>query len=184
MTRRQVLLGAGVLLAGGVSACDTSSGGPTPGPTVGSPTASPTTAKDAALRSAAAQRVRVLLAAYDGVLTGRGPDDPAHVPLMALRADHVAHLEALTGDIPTSAPTTDPPASAPLPSDVPPTTQAPAVPPPGPVPVADLLATERLAEAGNAGDVGAASRELGRLLASIAACEASHEVALGALATP
>ncbi len=199
VSRRQLLAGAGGLLVGGLTACDASNGpSPVPGSSAPSPTpvptVSPTSTTDASLRSASAARVRTLLASYDGALTGRDAADPARTQLLALRADHAAHLQALTGEVPPPAPelfratpaaTASPRAGDPVRSGADPSTspKAPAPPlPPAAVPVTALLAAERLAEAGNAGDVAAASGPLARLLASVAACEASHEVALGAVA--
>lgn len=189
MTRRQLLAGAGLLAAGGLAACDAAPDTPAPpGSATRSapPTASPSAVAtaDAELRGAAADRTRVLLAAYDDVLEGRDDADPVRAPLQALRADHAAHLEELTGERPP-APPPDRPAGRSSPSTPGPTTQGPSTQgpsQPAPVPVEALLAAERLAQAGNAEAARTSPRELARLLASIAACQDSHEVVLGAVA--
>lgn len=150
-TRRQ-LLGAGslVLLAG----C-TDDAPPAPEPVD----------PDDALRDAAVARERALLEAYDAVLLAL----PALAPrLVLLRGEHVAHLTALTGPLPSASPSV---------TTVPP----PAVPPPptAAAALAGLVTAEREAAGGHAADVAAASRELAGLLAALSASEASHAAVLG-----
>lgn len=151
VTRRDVLL-VGVVAAS-APAC-TSNRRPGPPPRVD---------PDVALREAALAREKLLLAAYDAGLA-------AHVelqPLLApLRADHATHLEALTALV-LGAPPVRPT----------PTVPAPVVPPVATTPVAQrvaLRALERSTQAAHRDAALLASRALAPLLASLAACEASH----------
>ncbi len=119
---------------------------------------------DDALRAAAAERERALLARYDAVLAAE-PELSAR--LLPLRGHHAEHLLALVGP-PASgrpSPTTGPPA---------------AVPPPAGAAAAlrDLVAAERAAGAAHATDCLTASRSLASVLASLSASELSHPVAL------
>ncbi|MCU1674686.1 MAG: hypothetical protein JWN77_2799 [Frankiales bacterium] len=98
---------------------------------------------DVALRAAAVAREVDLISLYDAL-----PPSPVHA---ALRAEHVEHLRALGGVLPSVRPPR---------------------PDPQPVPA------ERAAAAGHAADALRASRELAGVLASLAASEASHPVAL------
>lgn len=153
-TRRQ-LLGAGslVLLAGCTDA---------------PPPALAPVDPDVALRAAAVARERALLEAYDGALLALPGLASRLVPL---RAEHAAHLVALTG--PPSSPK---PSAAPSRS----TGGAPAVPPAATAAsaLAGLVQAERAAASGHAADVTAASRGLAGLLAALSASEASHPVVL------
>lgn len=135
LTRRAVLAGAGGLLLTACTGRRTPAARPTPDP-------------DVALRAAAVARERALLAAYDAHLAAT----PALAARLApLRADHLAHLQALgAGPVPGPAP-------APLPV------------------LADL---ERRTAEGHAQDCVTASRRLAPVLASLSACEASHLVVL------
>lgn len=99
---------------------------------------------DVALRAAAVERERGLLARYDAA-----PPSPV---VAAIRAEHEQHLTALGA--PSPAPTAPPPASG------------------------SLVAAERAAAAGHAADAMKASPALAAVLASLAASEASHPVAL------
>lgn len=112
---------------------------------------------DAALRRAAVERERTLLALYDAAAAGSGPADAA--VLQAVRAEHAEHLAALLGR-PTAPPTAAPSASA-----------TPATRP-------QLVAAERSAAQAHATAAVTASADLAGLLASLAASEASHPVAL------
>ncbi len=136
-TRRQVLVAAAV---GGVAACtgerDTRAAD-----------------RDAALRQAAVQRERDLLAAYDAALSRTTPDAAL---LQALRAEHAAHLAVL-----------DPLAAGPSPA-----------PRPAAVDRTRLTALERAAATAHAAAALSAGRALAGVLASCSASEASHAVAL------
>ena len=120
------------------------------------PTPAPTD-PDVALREAAVARERRLLQAYDAVLLAL----PALAErLLPVRAEHLTHLTALTG--------TSPAGSSPAGSS--PVTAALAL--------AGLVEAERLASAGHAGDVAAASRPLAAVLAALSASEACHPLVL------
>ncbi len=135
-TRRQVLASAVVL---GATACTSGRPG--------------RTNPDTALRSAAVERERALIAAYDALLARR----PADAPLLrALRAEHASHLAAL-----------DPLAAPPSASASPP-----------PVDRARLRALERAAATAHGAAAVGAGRALAGVLASCSASEASHAVAL------
>jgi hypothetical protein len=110
---------------------------------------------DVAVRAAAVAREVELLSAYDEALAAAAPG--ASAELAAVRADHEAHLAALGAPSPAASPS----ASA----------QVPASP-------GALAARERSAAAAHAADALRASRPLAALLASMAASEASHLVAL------
>jgi hypothetical protein len=121
---------------------------------------------DAALRTAAVERERALLAAYDAVLAA----SPAALPRLGpLRAEHEAHLTALgvgTRAFPAGSATPSPSASAPASS-------------PGPSPgAAGLVRLERAAAAAHAAATVTATPALAALLAQLAASESSHLVAL------
>ena len=108
---------------------------------------------DVALTAAAVGRERALLAAYDAALAAA----PARATTLALvRAEHAAHLAALG---------VGPAASA---------AAAPASPAPS-----DLAGAERAAAAAHAAAAVTASPRLAQVLASLAASEAAHQVALG-----
>lgn len=157
--RRALLAGAALLP---LAACTSE---PAPAPPPPDP--------DDLLRGAAAERERSLLAEYDRLL--------AAVPALAvrlrpLRAQHAEHLLALTGPPPTGSPS--PTATTPSPSPPP----APPEVPPAPT-AADALATLVAAEQAAAGAhtadaLTARDLDLAGLLASLAASESSHPVAL------
>lgn len=107
---------------------------------------------DDLLRDAAVVRERALLAMYDAVPVG------LRAKVAATRTDHEAHLAALLG--PAASPVTAP------------ASQAPAIALPA------LVTAERAAAAAHATAALTASGPLAMLLASLAACEASHPVAL------
>lgn len=148
-TRRQALAAGTVVLASAAAGCTTDRH---PRPAARTP--------DDALREAAVARERELVAAYTLALQAL----PQHSPLLAaLLGDHSAHLARL---VPAPAPT--PTASA-----TPPT--APTSPKPS---LRALALLERDAARAHATAVVAASRELAAVLASLAACEASHAAVL------
>lgn len=108
---------------------------------------------DDLLREAATAREQALVDAYGAALGAH----PEHTTLLAsLLGDHAAHLAAL-GPSTASTPT--------------------AVPSPAPS-LRRLAALERSAATQHARDALTASRELAALLASLAACEASHAAVL------
>jgi len=155
---RRALLGTGGLLL--LSAC-TERAAPAPAPID----------PDVALREAAVARERSLLQAYDAVLLVL----PAlGERLLPVRAEHVAHLTALTGPAPTAMPSASAGPSAAAgsgPAAVP-------VPQTAALALTGLAQAERATATGHAGDVAAASRSLAALLASLSASEASHTVVL------
>jgi hypothetical protein len=150
-----------------------------PTPSVRGSAATPTKADLAVKRAAAAEQA--LLLAYDAA-TGEHPELADR--LAPLRADHAAHLVALTPGAPTAS------ASAPAP--------APASPPPpavgsaavGSAPVgaasasdplvvlAGLASLERQAAAARLDDLAVTSGSLAMVLASIGGCEAAHAALL------
>lgn len=155
--RRALLAGAALLP---LAACTTE------------PAPPPPPDPDDLLRSAAAARERALLAEYDRLLVVL----PAlAVRLLPLRAEHAEHLLALTGPPPTGSPTPSvPPTASPLPLP-------PAVPPPPATAdaLAALLAAEQAAAGAHTAEaLDARDRDLAGLLASLAASESSHAVAL------
>ena len=155
--RRALLAGAALLP---LAACTTE------------PAPPPPPDPDDLLRGAAAGRERALLAEYDRLLTVL----PALTTrLLPLRAEHAEHLLALTGPPPTGSPTATPSPTAsplPLPPEVPP-------PPTTADALAALLAVEQSAGGAHTADaLAAADRDLAGLLASLAASESSHAVAL------
>ena len=117
--------------------------------------------RDAQAVQDARARELSLLAAYDAAIAGL-PGDPV---LAGVRAEHLAHLQALGGREPTGGATPTASVSAPPPQ------------------VRDtLMAAERgAATAGQAAAVNARSPATAQLLASIAASEASHPATLGAV---
>ena len=152
------MLGSLALVAGAAAACTDDEPAPAPvGP-------------DPALRAEAADRERVLLAAYDRALdalgaTGMTASALADV-LRGVRGEHAVHLEALVGPPPSMPPSASPSAS-PAPSPLSPEKA-----------VAGLADLERLASAAHAGGAVRASRSLAGLLASLAASEHTHPAVL------
>lgn len=155
LTRRTLLLSATLPLA----ACTDA---PAPEPAPVDP--------DVALRDAAAVREQRLLQDYDAAL--------AAVPSLAavlapLRADHVAHLTALS---PTGSPSTSPTSTG-SPAPTPPA--LPSAPPARRAAVlARLVAAEKAAATAHATDALAASTALSGLLGQLSACESTHPVVL------
>jgi hypothetical protein len=163
LDRRSLLTAAGAvplsaLLAAGLAGCTADPPPPPPDP-------------DDVLRGEAAARERALLEEYDAVLLVL----PALAPrLVPLRAEHAAHLAALTGASPSPFATVGRP--SPASSAVPP----PQVPPPDTAAAAleALVAAERAAASAHGKAALDASPELAGLLASLSASELSHPVAL------
>jgi len=106
---------------------------------------------DVALRADAVARERLLIARYDAAVP-----TPA---VASIRAEHEQHLAALGARLPSASPAPSGPA-------------APAVP------VAALVSAERAAAAEHVAAALQASPALAAVLASLAASEASHPVAL------
>jgi hypothetical protein len=106
---------------------------------------------DDAIRAAAVERELTLIGQYDAYLSTSAPAK-ATATLAAIRADHAAHLTALGHRLPSAPATVARPPS--------------------------LIAAERAAAAAHAAAALDASPELAALLASLAASEASHPVAL------
>ncbi len=121
---------------------------------------------------AAAENESRLLASYAATVA-RHPDLEAR--LGAFVARHQQHLEALTAAAhPDAAP------AAPVATASPDATATAGVPGSGAEAVAKLSAAEQLAATGRDSDVRTVKgAEHARLLASIAACEATHVAALG-----
>lgn len=154
LTRRSAFAAAGLAV---VTAC-TSRERSAPAPAVD---------PDDALRSSAVAREQALLVAYDDALAAA----PALAARIApLRAEHATHLAALLG--PTSSPSPAP--SAPTPST--PTSSTPSQAP-GSL-LLGLVVLERATASAHASAALTASRRLAPVLASLAACEASHVVVL------
>ena len=111
---------------------------------------------DVAARAAAVQREQALVTGYDQALLAA----PSLASRLApLRADHVAHLAALG-------------ATPPVASSAPHVAQLPAAV------LRGLRSLEHSAADGHATAAATTSRRLAPVLASLAACEASHGVAL------
>jgi hypothetical protein len=111
---------------------------------------------DVALRQAAIAAELSLLAMYDAALASARPIRA--VVLQAVRNDHVEHLRALRGPATTASPSPGQPATAPT--------------------LAQLVEAERASGLAHATSALTASPTLAALLASVAASEASHPVAL------
>jgi hypothetical protein len=130
---------------------------------------------DLALHDAAVTRERVLLDAYDAALLAA---PSLALRLAPLRAEHAEHLLALDDADPAPAPS-----GSPSPSRSP-SASASAAPPPPPPPadpatvLAGLVALEAETATGHGAGAVDASRELAVVLATLAASEASHRVAL------
>jgi hypothetical protein len=127
---------------------------------------------DLRLRRVVAAEVRVLVAAYAAVAAAVPDAGSARLArLRSLAAEHEAHVVALEGPPPTASPSPSPSTSTgtPTPSAAPP--QVPSTPAAA---VSWLAGLERAAADRRTGQVLRAGADLGRLLASIAACEATH----------
>ena len=126
---------------------------------------------DLRLRRVVAAEVRVLVAAYAAVAAAVPDAGSARLArLRSLAAEHEAHVVALEGP-PTASPSPSPSTSngTPTPSAAP-----PQVPSTRAAAVSWLAGLERAAADRRTGQVLRAGADLGRLLASIAACEATH----------
>ena len=131
-----------------------------------------------ALAARVADDERKLLAAYDAAI--------AHQPeltatLAPLRADHAAHLVALTPGAPTTVSSPQPTSATPTPSVANPSAETSAANPGSPAQslraetLAALAAREHAAAAARVDDLmSTADGSLARLLASIGGCEAAH----------
>lgn len=147
-TRRQALTAGAAALVATACTAD-----PAPRPAPRTP--------DDALREAAVAREQGLVDAYGAALRAL----PQHTALLApLLGDHAAHLAALRPG-PSSSPATSF-SPSPSPSRLPGAS------------LARLAALERAAAAQHGRDAVVASRGLAALLASLAACEASHAAVL------
>jgi hypothetical protein len=155
---RRTLLRTGLLLPLVATAACTEAGSPPDRPFEPHP--------DVVLADAAAARERSLLAAYDAAL-GLAPALAER--LAPLRAEHAEHLAAL--DVPQlPTPSTEPSATP---------TPAPVLPADPPALLVALAGLERSAATAHADACVRAGRGLAVVLASAAASEASHPVALG-----
>ena len=158
-TRRAVLATGGALA---LAACLPAENPPPPRPD-----------PDLRLRRAVAGEVRVLVAAYAAVAAAAPDAGSARLArLRSLAAEHEAHVVALEGPRPTASPS--PSTRSGSPSASPP--QVPSTPAAA---VTWLAGLERAAADRRTGQVLAAGADLGRLLASIAACESTHADLLG-----
>lgn len=145
--------------------------GPPPGPP-------PPPDPDLALHAAAVAREQALVDAYDTAVLAA----PAlAAKLAAVRAEHLAHLDALEAADP-APPATASPSASPTASPVDPAPPSAPAPPPAPADpatvLARLVAVEAEAATAHANGAVVASRELAVVLATLAASEASHGVAL------
>lgn len=133
---------------------------------------------DLALHAAAVERERELLAAYDEALAGDAARRALLGPLRAAHVEHLAALEAARPSASAAVPATASPSAAP--SSGSPSAGASRGPRRGGrgVALADLRSAERRAAAAHTADALPASRALAPVLASLAAAEASHAVAL------
>jgi hypothetical protein len=132
----------------------------TPGTEPDGPLPPPPVDPDVALREQATARESALIAAYDAAIAGA----PALAGRLApLRAEHAAHLAALQE--PAAGATAGGPATTMPVRPARPTT-------------ATLVAAERSAARAHALGARTASPALAQVLASLAASEASHEIAL------
>lgn len=159
-TRRSVLAG-GLLLSvpAALAACTTEAPPVRPQPVD----------PDVALRAAAVERERQLLARYDSLLQQQPDLAPRLSPL---RAEHAAHLTALGEQEQPATGSPTAPAAADLEDTVPPS------PATGPGGLPGLVQAERAAAAAHVVATSSASASLAAVLAQLAASEASHPVAL------
>ena len=156
VSRRGVLvLAVGAML--GLAGCSNSSPGDKGTPGAGGGNGED---PDTAVLAEAVADTRDLIARYDNA--------PASIrkKIIAMRADHLAHLEALGA---TAAPSTSPSPSAGL------STEPSTAPSTSPSALADLAGAEKAAADRRVDQCKRArSGELARLLASIGGCEAGH----------
>jgi hypothetical protein len=162
LTRRSILVGgAGVaagVATGALSGC-TVFGRKPARPTA---TATPDPAELALER--AVESETSLLAAYDATIAAYPALEGQLAPM---RADHVAHLEALR-----------PASASPTPQESPSTSPTPQVPRDANAAVADLVSFEHAAAADRVHDLGPLPARLAQLLASIGGSEAAHAALL------
>lgn len=162
---RRTLLGAAlaVPLSASLAAC--SAADDSPAPVVN---ADP----DVALRDAAIVRESGLLMAYDAALAATPASAARLAPLRAEHAVHLAALQDLASPLPSAPVPTPGPSGT---SDTPDTPDTPGTPGTS---QAALVQVERAAGKAHASAARTASPALAQVLASLAAAEASHEVAL------
>jgi hypothetical protein len=161
---RRGVLGLAVVTVAGLAGCSSSSSGDKGASPGGGKAADP----DTAVLAEAVADTRAVIARYD--------DAPAsiHKKIIALRADHQAHLEALGA---TEMPSASPSAALGV------TASPSAKPSAGPAALADLAAAEKtLADRRVEQCKRAKSAELARLLAAIGGCAAAHAKVLDDLA--
>jgi hypothetical protein len=170
--RRALVLGLSTALVASAGCSSQSAADP-------EPSDRPSVDPDLAIRAAAAQAERGLLAAYTATLA-RHPD--LSQPLAAPSAHHAEHLAALAAATASPEATTTSrtapvtPTATPAPSD---TGAAAAIADDPLTATAALAAAEREAAAGRLDDLDRASPALARLLASVGAAEAAHAALLG-----
>jgi len=164
LSRRAVLGALAASAAGLLAGCRA---GPGPGPDAGPTPTRPSPPPDPQAADLAAERR--LLAAYDATVRRHPTLRPRLAPLRADHAAHVAALEAILGLTPSPVPT----------GGTAPTVPAPAVPGTPAGALAALRAAERGAAAARTAACLTAAADRAPVLASIAACEATHEVLLG-----
>lgn len=139
---------------------------------------------DLRLRRTVAGEVRVLVAAYAAVAAAVPDAGSALLArLRSLAAEHQAHVAALEGPRPTASPSPSTSTGSPSPStstgSPSPPTAPPQVPSTPAAAVTWLAGLERAAADRRTGQVLRAGADLGRLLASIAACDSAHADLLG-----
>lgn len=141
----------------------------------GEPEGPPPPDPDVLAADRAAQTERRLLAAYDAAVA-LAPQLADR--LLPLRADHVEHLAAL-GLPETPAPAPVDPSAGPTPTPTPtPTVVAPPLPAEPEALLPAMAELERRAQAAHGRDAVLSGRGVGAVLASLAASEAAHVVAL------
>jgi hypothetical protein len=158
-SRREVLVG-GALVALGGCLPDTEPAAPARSP-------------EERLRARVADEVDDLAARYAAVMA-RFPQGRPELSMLA--AEHEAHVRALRGRGPASRPRSPSPSPSPSPSATGPA--APAVPETLAEARASLAVVERAASRRRGRQATGTGPELARLLASIAACEATHAALL------
>ncbi len=162
--RRRTLLGFAIVAAvvpASIGCTPDADPGPDPAPTTDGPTDDSTASADAALRAAAAAAENELIALYEATITAHAGLAASLAPLAEQHREHRAALEA------GIAPATGNPPNVPTVSADPGTA------------VAEIITAERRAADARTVDCEQAGAEdLARLLALIAASEASHSEAL------
>lgn len=165
---RRALLGAGLAATGAIA------GGVAAMALTAAPRARVPDPVPAADLVAAAARERALLASYDAALLAA----PADLRLVSVRADHLAHLAALTALLPSPARTSATASGTTSGAGRTAGTQQPSAATASPPPVAELARDERTAAAAARSAALAGNGTAAVLLACIAASESSHVAAL------